>query len=63
MFIAAQVLTDGYYQGQTSKLSLMQFIGLSYAYNYFDEYEIPFEDGYINKNDMLKAVKIYLYQV
>ena len=54
-------MTDGYYQGQTSKLSLMQFIGLSYAYNYFDEYEIPFEDGYINKNDMLKAVKIYLY--
>jgi hypothetical protein len=37
-------------------MSLLQFIGLSYVYNYFDEYEIPFDDGYIRKEDMMKAV-------
>ena len=56
MFLASQVLTDGYYLGQTSKINLVQFIALAYLYNYFDEYEIPFDDGYIKKEDMMKAV-------
>ena len=50
------MLTDGYYLGQTSKINLVQFIALAYLYNYFDEYEIPFDDGYIKKEDMMKAV-------
>ena len=56
MFISGQVLTDGYYNGQTSRLSLFQYIGLSFLYNYFDEYEIPFDDGFIKIEDMMKAV-------
>jgi hypothetical protein len=50
------VLTDGYYNGQTSRINLFQFIGLSFLYNYFDEYEIPFDDGFIKIEDMMKAV-------
>jgi len=35
---------------------MMQFTALANLYNYFDEYEIPFEDGNIRREDFIKAV-------
>ena len=53
--MGAIILTDGFYYGQTSFLSGLQFVAISYLYNYFGDYELPFNDGIIQKADFLRA--------
>jgi len=38
MFKSALILSDGYYNGQQSYLTITQFIGVAHVYNYFNEY-------------------------
>ena len=47
IFLSAILLTDGFYYGQTSFLTPVQFIGISYLFNYFGDYELPYNDGMI----------------
>jgi hypothetical protein len=47
IFNAAIVLTDGFYYGQTSFLSPLQMMAVSYLYNWFGDYELPYNDGII----------------
>jgi len=55
IFNAAVVLTDGFYYGQTSFLDPMQFIAVAYLYNYFGDYELPFNDGIVSSADFIRA--------
>jgi hypothetical protein len=55
VFNAAIVLTDGFYYGQTSFLSPLQFLAVSYLYNYFGDYELPYNDGIIQVADFIRA--------
>jgi len=55
IFNAAVVLTDGFYYGQTSFLSPLQFIAVAYLYNYFGDYELPFNDGIVSVADFIRA--------
>lgn len=42
IFRASVALTDGFYFGQTSYLSLEQIVAMVGIYNYFSDYELPF---------------------
>ena len=55
LYTSAIVLSDGFYFGQTSYLNVTQFLGLSYLYNYFSDYEIPFSDGMVGPQDFIRA--------
>lgn len=55
IFNAAIVLTDGFYYGQTSFLSPMQMLAVSYLYNWFGDYELPYNDGIIQIADFMRA--------
>jgi hypothetical protein len=55
VFNAAIVLTDGFYYGQTSFLSPLQYIAVSYLYNYFGDYELPFNDGIVSVADFIRS--------
>lgn len=55
--MAAVVLSDGYYYGQVSYLTTMQLIGVSYIYNYFGDYELPYNDGEVEKVDFIRSVQ------
>ena len=57
MFKSAIVLSDGYYNGQQSYLTITQFIGVAHVYNYFNEYQVPFDEGFVYLNDVLKATQ------
>jgi len=57
MYLSAVVLTDGFYYGQTSYLTPMQLIGVSYIYNYFSDYELPYNDGVVTKADFVRSVQ------
>jgi len=55
--MAAVVLSDGYYYGQVSYLTTMQLIAVSYIYNYFGDYELPYNDGEVEKVDFIRSVQ------
>jgi len=55
VYNAAIVLTDGFYYGQTSFLDPLQFLAVAYIYNYFGDYELPFNDGIVSVADFLRA--------
>ena len=55
IFNAAIVLTDGFYYGQTSFLSPLQMMAVSYLYNWFGDYELPYNDGIIKLADFMRA--------
>jgi len=55
IFNAAIVLTDGFYYGQTSFLSPLQMMAVSYLYNWFGDYELPYNDGIIEAADFMRA--------
>jgi len=55
IFNAAIVLTDGFYYGQTSFLSPLQMLAVSYLYNWFGDYELPYNDGIIESADFMRA--------
>lgn len=57
IFNAAIVLTDGFYYGQTSFLSPLQYLAVSYLYNYFGDYELPYNDGIIQVADFIRATQ------
>jgi len=48
---------QGYYVGQTSYLTPIQLIGVAYIYNYFSDYELPYNDGYVEKVDFIRSVQ------
>ena len=56
VYLAAIILVDGFYYGQVSYLSPVQLIGVSYIYNYFSDYELPYNDGIVEKVDFIRSV-------
>ena len=55
--MSAIILTDGFYYGQTSSLTPVQFISISYLFNYFGDYELPYNDGMVSSADFIRAVQ------
>jgi hypothetical protein len=47
IFVAALILTTGFWAGQVSFLEPLQFLAIAQIYNYFDDYELPYNDGAI----------------
>lgn len=56
LYLAGVVLTKGYYVGQTSYLTPIQLIAVASIYNYFSDYELPFNDGQVDKADFVRSV-------
>ena len=36
-------------------MGIVEFLSLAQVYNYFNDYEVPFDEGFIYKNDWVKA--------
>ncbi len=57
MYISAVTLTKGIYFGQQTHLTPVQFIAVATVFNFFGDYEIPYNDGIIEKNDFVRAAQ------
>jgi len=36
-------------------MTVVEFLSLAVVYNYFNDYEIPFDEGFVYKNDWVRA--------
>ncbi len=57
LFQAGIILTDGFYFGQSNYLSMTQFLGVAQIYNYFQDYELPYNDGIVEPEAFIRAVQ------
>jgi hypothetical protein len=48
IYLSAIVLSQGFYYGQTSYLTNQEFLAIANVYNYFGDYELPYNDGFVS---------------
>jgi len=42
--------------GDTPRISFVDFVGVAHLFYYFTEFSLPFDDGIINRKDVLRAI-------
>lgn len=42
--------------GEKSRIDFVQFVGIAHLFYYFTEFSLPFDDGIINRKDVMRAI-------
>lgn len=56
VYLASIILNQGFYYGQVNYLEPLEFVAVAQIWNYFGDYELPYNDGLINSADFVRAV-------